>query len=128
MKLVFIIVGVLATILAFLGAILPGLPTTPFLLVALWAFARSSPTLHNWLVTVPLLQTAVIEANRFEQEGTMRLGVKLTAVAVAWGSVALTLILSRGEITTIVVIVTLCALAGTLTTIVVPTARGNSES
>lgn len=127
MKLVFIVVGLLATILAFLGAILPGLPTTPFLLVALWAFARSSPRLHNWLLTVPLLQTALTEAQRFEQEGTMRLAVKLVALAAAWGSAALMLILNNGKFTTLTVIVALSALAATLVTILVPTSQNNSK-
>lgn len=31
------------------GAVVPGLPTVPLMLVALWAFSRSSPRFHDWL-------------------------------------------------------------------------------
>jgi uncharacterized protein len=35
--------------MAYIGAILPGVPTTFFALLAAWAFSKSSPKLDRWL-------------------------------------------------------------------------------
>ena len=43
--------GLVALSLGAIGVFLPLLPTTPFLLVAAFAFARSSQRLHDWLLT-----------------------------------------------------------------------------
>lgn len=93
-KPLYILIGSIATALAIAGVLLPGLPATPFLLVALWAYARSSPWLLSKLEALPLLRHALIEAKRFEERRTIRRGVKLTAVSMAWGSVLITGLLS----------------------------------
>lgn len=53
MRLAWLMIGLVATACGIAGIVLPLVPTTPFLLVAAYAFARSSPTLHEWLVTHP---------------------------------------------------------------------------
>lgn len=42
--------GIFFVLLAFIGAFLPLLPTTPFLLVAAACFAKSSPRMHKMLL------------------------------------------------------------------------------
>ena len=46
-----IALGWLCVGLAFIGAIIPGIPTTIFLIIALWAFAKSSKKFHTWLLS-----------------------------------------------------------------------------
>tara|TARA_R110002072_G_scaffold171065_2_gene324823 strand:+ start:415 stop:795 length:381 start_codon:yes stop_codon:yes gene_type:complete len=43
--------GGLSLAVGIIGIAVPLLPTTPFVLLAAFAFARSSPRLHRWLVS-----------------------------------------------------------------------------
>ncbi len=47
--------GFLMVGLGVVGIFIPGLPTTVFLIIAVWAFARSSSKFHKWLVNHPRL-------------------------------------------------------------------------
>ncbi len=49
-KLLLAILGIILVALAIVGIFLPLLPTTPFLLLALACFSKSSDRLHNWLI------------------------------------------------------------------------------
>jgi uncharacterized membrane protein YbaN (DUF454 family) len=85
-------VGLLATGLAILGIWIPGLPTTPFVLLALWAFAQSSARLSAWLRRLPLLRSALVTAENYQRERALPLSIKIIAQAVAWGSTGIVLI------------------------------------
>jgi uncharacterized membrane protein YbaN (DUF454 family) len=49
MRALWLTIGVSALALGALGVVLPLLPTTPFVLVAAFAFGKSSPRLAAWL-------------------------------------------------------------------------------
>lgn len=61
MKVLFLILGVLSFILGAIGVILPILPTTPFLLLSAFLFARSSEKFHERLLKTKLYQKYINE-------------------------------------------------------------------
>lgn len=59
MKYFLITMGVLFTVIGFVGVVLPLLPTTPFLLVAVICFSKSSERFETWLVNTKVYITYV---------------------------------------------------------------------
>lgn len=65
MKYVYMSIGILATALGFLGAVLPLLPTTPFILLAVFCFAKSSERFHTWLINTKVYKEYVEDFQKY---------------------------------------------------------------
>ena len=49
-KIILLSLGWLCVSLAFIGVFVPGIPTTIFLIIALWSFTKSSRKFQTWLL------------------------------------------------------------------------------
>jgi uncharacterized membrane protein YbaN (DUF454 family) len=87
---VLIALGVVFTGLAAAGAVLPLLPTTPFLLLALACFARSSPALHRRLLANRIFGPFLTQ---WQKDRSVTRGTKLKAYAVVIATFSISIIL-----------------------------------
>jgi uncharacterized protein len=59
MRIIWFLFGWIGLMLGVTGVFLPLLPATPFLLIAAYGFARSSPRIHKWLIEHPYLGSLI---------------------------------------------------------------------
>lgn len=72
-----LLIGLTSLALGIAGVVLPLLPTTPFVLLSAYCFARSSPRLHDWLLGHRLFGPLI--AN-WQRHGAISPRAKLLAV------------------------------------------------
>ncbi|MCI4660504.1 MAG: YbaN family protein [Neomegalonema sp.] len=78
--------GWICVALGLLGVLLPLLPTTPFMIVAAFAFSRGSPRLHRWLLEHPRFGPPLQD---WEQRGAIARPVKRLACVMMLATIAL---------------------------------------
>jgi uncharacterized membrane protein YbaN (DUF454 family) len=78
MRRLYLGLGLVFVAIGFVGAFLPVLPTTPFLILAAACFARSSPRLERWLMQHPRFGPLLRD---WRERGAIPMKAKLTALA-----------------------------------------------
>ncbi len=81
----YIIVGCFGIGMGVLGSVLPVLPTTPFLLLSAYCFARSSQRLHRWLIQTKWYQKHLQSYVRGEGMTVRTKAYIITMVSVVMG-------------------------------------------
>jgi uncharacterized protein len=113
--------GSLALALAVLGVVLPGLPTTPFVLLAAACYARASPRLHQWMLNHrwigPLLRD-------WERHRSLTRRTKAVAVLSMAGMVAVSIWGLRGRVALQLLLLALGAI-GAWVVLRIPTRRSH---
>jgi uncharacterized membrane protein YbaN (DUF454 family) len=86
----YVLIGTIFLALGAIGAVLPLLPTTPFLILAAACYARGSERMHKWLLSNRLFGKTV-------RDYTLKRGItpraRYVALAVLWSMLVLSMFL-----------------------------------
>jgi len=87
-RLIYVFIGSIFVGLAIIGIFIPGLPTTPFLILAAYFYIRSSNKLYNWLINNKILG---IYIKGYLSGKGMPLRAKIISLILMWvfGSLAI---------------------------------------
>ena len=108
----FITLGLASVAMAALGVIVPGLPTTVFVLAASFFFTRSSPALESWLERNRWLGPPL---RRFRETRGMPRAAKAAALASMWTAIAVSVLALAPLGAGVQLAVVLMGVAGTVT-------------
>jgi uncharacterized membrane protein YbaN (DUF454 family) len=109
-KLLLIAIGSALVGVGALGVVVPGLPTTIFLILAAGCYIRSSDRLYNWLVRHRVFGPSI---RRFQEKRAMTRRSKAVAMISMWSMIGLSEFLLWGR-TAIQIVLVILGIAGTV--------------
>ena len=118
-RLLFVILGSVFLTLGFIGVIIPGLPTTPFLLLSAACYFHSSKRLHSWLLNHKLFGKFIRD---FRENRSISLRSKIISLVMMLSMISLSVFVFVDNIYAKVVILVLGAV-GTAVILLIPTSR-----
>ncbi|GGX89497.1 YbaN family protein [Vogesella alkaliphila] len=83
-RMLWLAAGWLCLLLALVGALLPVMPTTVFILMAAACFGRSSPALLHWLHQHPRLGPPLLQWQRYRGMTARTKAVALSTIALSF--------------------------------------------
>jgi uncharacterized membrane protein YbaN (DUF454 family) len=110
LKVLYIILGSFSIFLGILGIIIPGLPTTPFMLLGAWFYLRSSEKLYNKLIKNKFLGKYI---RKYYDNKAISLKTKIYSIVLMWIMISISVIFFI-KILSVKIIVLLIGLIGTL--------------
>ena len=114
-----LILGILLTVIGLIGIVVPGLPTTIFMILAAACYFRSSQKLYNWVINHKYFGSHV--KNYREGKG-MPLKAKIISLLMMWFFVFFAIFFALAtKLLVLRIIVFLAALIGTKTILNLPT-------
>jgi len=88
-RIVWIVLGTLSLCIGIIGIAVPGLPTTPFLLLSAGLYIKSSDRLYQKLITNRFVGPYILE---FQTKKGMTIRTKLLAISSMWMMISISIV------------------------------------
>ncbi|MCG8572146.1 MAG: YbaN family protein [Spirochaetes bacterium] len=117
LKIIYIALGTISLGLGIIGIFLPGLPTTPFLLLSAALYVRSSQRLYHWLIEHKWFGGYI---KNFQERKAMTLKAKILSLFMMWSMIICSVVFFVNNIYIKYLLFGL-AIVGTISIILIPT-------
>jgi uncharacterized membrane protein YbaN (DUF454 family) len=118
-RVVLIVFGTVFLALGAVGVVVPGLPTTPFLLLAAALYFRSSDRLYSWLLNHKVFGRPI---RNFRETRSISLRAKIISIAAMWAMILVSILLFLPN-TTLRVTVAALGAVGTIVLLLIKTSK-----
>ncbi len=85
----YVSLGTISLALGIIGILVPLLPTTPFMLISAFCYARSSEKLYNWLITNRYFGQYLDDYRKGKGVPNV---IKLLTILILWSTILITII------------------------------------
>lgn len=118
-KFLWVALGTVSMAIGVIGIVVPGLPTTIFLLGAAACYMRSSNRLYNWILQHKVLGVYI---SNYRKHKAMPLKSKIIALIMMWTMISLSVIFFLDNFTVKLIVIS-AGLIGTVVILMVKTLR-----
>jgi uncharacterized protein len=123
-KILYILLGTIALLIGITGVVVPGLPTTPFLLITAWLYLKGSERLYNRLLKTRVVGNYIRE---YRKQKGMTLKQKVSSIGVMWFMITLSVVFFIPEVTVKIIVLIVGAIGTAVMGFVVRTAGTNEK-
>lgn len=124
LKLLFILLGSLSLAVGALGVVVPGLPTTPFLLLTAALYIRGSDRLYKKLIENKFFGSYIKE---FRSKKGMTLKEKIRSLTLMWVMISISCIFLIDSVVYKLIVIGIGFLGTVVMGLIIKTVKGNIE-
>ncbi|HBS88714.1 MAG: hypothetical protein A2W91_18910 [Bacteroidetes bacterium GWF2_38_335] len=91
LKLIFILLGTISLVLGIAGIFIPGLPTTPFLILTAGLYYKGSERFYNYLISNKLVGSRIKE---YKEKRGIPVKTKVISITIMWIMIGISSVLA----------------------------------